>query len=225
MSTPLNRPGQFEEGKVARRSKLQAFRNWLQPLLLVPLLSVSPIGYAGAIHDAAKSGDLDQIQKLVVQGADVNAKTARDETPLILASLAGNGEIVNYLLQRGADIKARNSSGMTALHAAAYTGHSEIVTLLVAKGANVNDASNRFKTTALHLASEENHLETVRTLLGLGADFTALEINSYSAMTQAGWREHWGVLELLLANGDVCQGVEIAGDWLYGECTTRANAN
>lgn len=200
-------------------------RYWLHCCLLVPLLTAIPISHAGSIHDAAKSGDLEQIQRLVVEGIDVNDRAVRDETPLIIAALAGQGEIVHYLLQRGADIHARSASGLTALHAAAYSGQTKIVSLLVAEGASVNDAANRFKTTALMLASEENHADTVRALLEYGADYTAVEINGYNAVSQAGWREHWGVLELLLANGAKCQGADIAGDWLYGECTARANAN
>lgn len=200
-------------------------RIWFLPLILVSLLSASQVIQAGAIHDAARAGDLDLVQKLVVQDADVNGKAVRDETPLIIASLAGKGEIVNYLLQRGADINARNSSGMTALHAAAYAGHTDIVLLLVSKGANVNDAANRFGVTPLHVASEENHIETVKELLMHSADISAVEINGYSAMSRAGFREQWGVLELLLSSGAVCQPADKVGDWLFKECTTRANAN
>ena len=185
----------------------------------------SPIAQAGYIHDAASSGDLEQLQKMVVQGADVNEKAAREETPLMLAALAGKGEIVNYLLQRGADINARNTSGMTALHAAAYAGYSDIVRLLIAKGADVNDASNRFGVTALHVAAEENHIETVKTLLDLGGDVSVIEINGYSALSRSGFREHWEVLTLLLANGANCQPADAVGDWLYQECTSRVNAN
>ncbi len=198
---------------------------WLLPLVLITLVSVSAIAQAGAIHDAARNGDLDQVQRLVVQAADVNAKAVRDETPLMLAALAGNGEIVNYLLQRGADIHARNESGMTSLHAAAYAGHTEIVLLLIAKGAEINDASNIFGVTPLHVASEENHVETVKKLLSRRADASALERHGYSPMSRAGWREHWTVVEVLLASGAACQPAEVVGDWLYQECTTRAKAN
>ena len=201
------------------------YRNWLRLLLLSTLLPVAVVSYADTIHDAAKSGELDTIQRLVVKGVDVNEQTTRNETPLIIASLAGKGEVVNYLLQRGADINARSASGLTALHAAAYAGQAEIVSLLVAKGASVNDASNRFETTPLHMASEENHIGTVKALLGHGADVTAVEVNGYNATSQAGWREHWKVLELLLANGAACQAADIAGDWLYGECTARKSSN
>ena len=221
----INRSGELPGSNSPFPGELRKYRNWSRSLLLVTLLSVGVVSYAGTIHDAAKSGDLDRIQKLVVQGADVNEKAVRDETPLIIAALAGKGEIVNYLLQRGADIDARSASGLTALHAAAYAGQTEIVSLLVAKGALVNDASNRFRTTPLHMASEENHIDTVSALLGHGADVTAVEINGYNATSQAGWREHWDVLKLLLANGAACQAVDIAGDWLHGECTARANAN
>ena len=203
----------------------KACRFWRVPLFLVPLLSLNSIANAGAIHDAARTGDLNRVQKLVVQGADVNAKAVRDETPLMLAALAGQGEIVNYLLQRGADIGARNASGMTTLHAAAYGGHADIVSLLVAKGAEVNDSANHFGISPLHLASEENHPGAVKELLRHGADVAAVEINGYSSISHAGYREFWEVVEILLAGGAACQPVEIVGDWLFEECTTRANAN
>ena len=198
---------------------------WFLPLGFVILSLASATSQAAAIHDAAKSGDLDQIQRLVVKGVDVNGKTIRDETPLIIAAVAGNGEIVNYLLQRGADINARSASGLTALHGAAYAGQTEIVLLLIARGAAVNDSSNRFKTTPLLLATEENHIETVSSLLKHGAYVNVVEMNGISATSKAGWREHWDVMKLLLANGATCQPVEIAGDWLYDECTSRASAN
>lgn len=198
---------------------------WALLWLLISTLSASSFSQAAAIHDAAKSGDLEQIQHLVVKGANVNAQAIRDETPLIIAALSGNGEIVNYLLQRGADINARSASGLTALHAAAYAGHAEIISLLVARGAAVNDDSNRFGATPLILAAEENHIDAVSSLLEHGAYINAVEINGINATSKAGWREHWDMLKLLLAKGGDCQGVNIAGDWLYGECTSRANAN
>ncbi len=225
MNTLINCSRRFTRSKVVVTCEVGKYLNWLRSALLISLLSVGPVIYAGALHDAAKSGDLEQVQLLIVQGADVNGKAIRDETPLIIASLAGNGEIVNYLLQRGGDINARNSSGMTALHAAAYAGHTDIVLLLITKGAGVNDASNRYGVTPLHVASEENHIGTVQELLRHGADTTAVEINGYSAMSRSGFREHWEVLKVLLASGAVCQDADKVGDWLFQECSNRAKAN
>ncbi len=201
------------------------WRTRVVPILLVPLLALSLGVGAGEIHDAVSAGNLDRVQKLVVQGADVNARAAREETPLMYAALAGQGDIVNYLLQRGADIKARNASGMTTLHAAAYAGNTDIVSLLIAKGADVNDAANTYKVAPLHVASEENHVEIVKVLLQRGADVDALERHGFNALTRAGFREQWEVLELLLANGATCQPVDLVGDWLHDECNARLKAN
>jgi len=225
VNTYINHSGDLTGNGNPSTGESQKSRKWLRSLLLVTLLSVGVVSYAGTIHDAARAGDLEQIQRLVVKGVDVNEQTTRNETALIIASLAGKGEVVHYLLQRGADIDARNSSGLSSLHAAAYAGHTEIVSLLVVKGAEVNDAENRFGVTPLLLASEENHIKTVRELIKLGADINVVEINGINATSKAGWREHWGVLKVLLANGASCQEIEIAGDWLFQECTTRAKAN
>jgi len=225
VNTYINHSGDLTGNGNPSTGESQNSRKWLRSLLLVTLLSVGVVSYAGTIHDAARAGDLEQIQRLVVKGVDVNEQTTRNETALIIASLAGKGEVVHYLLQRGADIDARNSSGLSSLHAAAYAGHTEIVSLLVVKGAEVNDAENRFGVTPLLLASEENHIKTVRELIKLGADINVVEINGINATSKAGWREHWGVLKVLLANGASCQEIEIAGDWLFQECTTRAKAN
>ena len=156
--------------------------------LFVLLITVISTGTASTIHDAARSGDLEQVQRLTMDGANVNEKAVRDETPLIVATIAGQGEIVSYLLQRGASINARNDSGLTALHAAAYAGHTDILKLLVARGAQVNDAKNDFRVTPLHVASEENRIDIVLILLEAGADPAALEVNRYTPASRAGWR-------------------------------------
>ena len=144
MNTHINLLRGFQGNEVPLSRVCRKNRSWIRSVLSIFLISASSISYAGTLHDAVRSGDLSKIQGLVVQGADVNAKAARDETPLIIASLGGKGEIANYLLQRGADIDARNSSGLSSLHAAAYAGYTDIVSLLVVKGAAVNDAVNRF---------------------------------------------------------------------------------
>ncbi len=221
----LNNSGGFPAEAGFSNRGLCRHRLTVQALLLILLFPVCVAVNAGAIHDAALSGDLEWVQRLIVKGADVNEKSSQGETPLMVAALAGQGEIASYLLQRGADIDARNTSGLTALHAAAYAGHADIVTLLVFRGADINGADNRFGVTPLHLAAEENQIKTVRTLLKQGADTGVLEINGYSALSRAGWREHWSVVVLLLAQGASCQPADKVGDWLYQECARRAGIN
>ena len=78
---------------------------------------------AGPLHDAARSGDIDQLRQLLDAGGNLEDRDGTKETPLISAALAGHADIVAELIKRGADITARNDRGLTPLHAAAYGGN------------------------------------------------------------------------------------------------------
>lgn len=187
-------------------------------LLLFSLGIVLPSS-AGPLHDAARNGDLNQIEKLIAQGADVNAPGPDGEAPLTIAALQGQREMVALLLKRGAELQLRNKGGLTPLHAAAYSGHREVVEFLISKGANLNDADNHYGVSPLHLAAEENRTAVVQLLLAKGANAETKEVNGYTPISRAGFREHWEVARLLIKHGAACQPAEKVGDWLYGECT------
>ena len=82
----------------------------------------------------------------------------------------------------------------------------------------MNDSKNRLSTTPLHLAAEENKLAVVELLLSEGAAVEAKEMNGYTAITQAGWREHWDVVKALKKAGAECQPESFTGEWLYSRC-------
>ena len=48
---------------------------------------------------------------LIGRGADVNARSAENETPLMYAAISGNAELVKLLLQQGANPNLRSRSG------------------------------------------------------------------------------------------------------------------
>lgn len=52
--------------------------------------------------EACRRGDLKVCQEMIMEGVNINAKDLYDYTPLILASLCGNFEIVQLLLEAGA---------------------------------------------------------------------------------------------------------------------------
>jgi ankyrin repeat protein len=47
-------------------------------------------------------------------------------TPLHLAAVGGNAEIVRFLVELGTDADARNAQGMTPLHCASGNGYVEM---------------------------------------------------------------------------------------------------
>lgn len=184
-------------------------------------LDASP-GLAGPIHEASRNGDVERTQLLLDQGADLEERDGTQETPLIAAALAGKRNVAELLIEKGADIDARNDRGLTPLHAAAYGGHLEVVRLLIANEAMVNNAENQFEITPLHAAAEENRIDVVEALLTATANVDKPEINGYTPLSRAGFRENWEVVILLLKAGAVCQPADKVGEWLFGECTKRS---
>ena len=89
---------------------------------LLLLLDASLV-LAGPIHEAARSGNVERIERLLDQGADLEERNVTHETPLISAALAGQLVVAQVLVVKGAAIHARNNRGLTPLHAAAYGLH------------------------------------------------------------------------------------------------------
>lgn len=173
---------------------------------------------AESLHDIARNGDIERLKQALDQGADVEQLDETGEPLLLSAALSGQSGVVEVLVIRGANIHARNHKGLTSLHAAAYAGHLDVAVLLIKNGVDVNDSTNRLRTTPLHLAAEENQLEIVELLLAKGATVEAEETNGYTAITQAGWREHWDVVKALKKAGANCQPESFTGEWLYSRC-------
>lgn len=68
-----------------------------------------------SLQEAAKNGDLEDVQRHVQRGAAVNATDERGSTALQYAAGQGSIEIVQYLVSQKAGLELRDSRGMTAL--------------------------------------------------------------------------------------------------------------
>ena len=88
------------------------------------------------LHSAAYRGDADALNRLLNDGADVNARDQKGRTPLMAATAGRQEAIVRHLLKFGADVNAVPTEGRTALREAVNDGHAEILRLLLARGAD-----------------------------------------------------------------------------------------
>jgi hypothetical protein len=96
-----------------------------------------------ALHWAAFKDDLETSELLVRAGANVKAANRYGVTPLSLACVNGNGEMVEQLLKAGADPNTALPGGETALMTAARTGSLAPVKSLIIRGANVDSRDER----------------------------------------------------------------------------------
>ncbi|MFZ2148819.1 MAG: ankyrin repeat domain-containing protein [Sedimentisphaerales bacterium] len=131
-------------------------------------------GPSQPLHDAARDGDIDQVQLLISQGADVNEKNRMGWTPLHTAIRNRQQALIEPLIAKGADVNAKDNSGQTPLLAAVYVGQKDTVELLIAKGADVNVMGGR-GDNALSLAKKRGNTEIIDLLLKHGAKEPSLQ--------------------------------------------------
>ncbi len=109
---------------------------------------------------------------------NVEARTAQDESPLMLAALKGLTEICQQLIAKDADI---NKPGWTPLHYAATQGHLDVMRLLLENHAYI-DATSPNGTTPLMMAARYSTPSAVKLLLEAGADPTLKNDQGLSAI-------------------------------------------
>ena len=102
---------------------------------------------------AAQFGDVDECDKLVKAGADVNTAWFR-ETALYKAVVGGHEACASLLLKAGADVNAVQINGRTPLHRAVAKDSEACVSLLLQAGADVH-ATNKDGQTVWHMAIAE----------------------------------------------------------------------
>jgi ankyrin repeat protein len=92
-------------------------------------------GARETLHGVIFSGDVDEVERLLSQGADINAKNEIGQTPLIWALKNDQIEVAELLLAKGVDVNLKNRQGRTAIDVAKERNHTDTVVLLRKNGA------------------------------------------------------------------------------------------
>jgi ankyrin repeat protein len=144
------------------------------------------------------------VKRWLDQGFDPNEQpTGECSTPLAIAVLHGNYEIIGLILDHGVNINAAASSnGQTVLHcvAALEQDAPEMTSYLLQRGAEVNVAGED-GMTPLMLASARGDVETVRALLTVSPDLELRTADGKTAIDLAAAANHREVVSLLRLAG------------------------
>jgi ankyrin repeat protein len=215
--------GSFLAGLVLCASLALAWTSWPShaPSPAVP----SPRELSKALFAAIRDGDHAQVQKLLAQGADVNARNDLGETALMEAAINADVPMMRLLIERGADVNAPRPQGdlvlMLAVHdpdkvrlllehgsyvedramllAASLPGSRPTLELLIRGGGNVN--VNMGGVTALTCAAYCGDLDAVQFLLKHGGDVHVRTAQGFTPLIEAALSGNADIVRLFLDLG------------------------
>lgn len=182
-----------------------------------------------ALIKAARNGNLNLMNLLLIANADPNAQSRRGVTVLTAAIQNGNPQLTEFLLSRGAragstpenllnyafqkkfvgvdamlktgvDPNSRDKNGNTALIIAASYGDIQSAQALITYKANVNAANSTGMTPLLYAIQTQNK-EMTELLLEKGADVNKTNLNNEGPLFWAAYFGNTRLVEDLLKLG------------------------
>jgi len=157
--------------------------------------SSEPSDPVEALTRAVAQNDIDRVQSLIKEGADVNADIKGGVTFLHIALLQGHEEVAALLIAGGADTHAKMTDGTTPLHLAAMRNCGLVAEFLLDDGADVYAVG--LQGTPLHLAVTGGHREMVELLVARGADPNVKDQSGRTPLEVARQKGYTELFELL----------------------------
>eukprot|EP00752_Nemacystus_decipiens_P016787 g15024.t1 len=153
------------------------------------------------LHVAARKGEAEIAELLLLKGADKDALNTVGETPLYVAACSRHSAIALALLAAGADASLRcGHLKARVIHVAARAGSIEILRAVIERGMDVDVVDTRNRT-ALHYASRCNNAGCIDVLLEAGANIDARENLGFTPLHDASDTVSHEALLCLLKHG------------------------
>ena len=191
------------------------------------------------LHIAADGGHPDIAKLLVEHGANINARNASQNTPLLSTAWSRTTSVAEVLLKAGADITPTNrdgyhpillssnspdmmevllqySKGMSELEgykrtALGWAEEEEVLPVVRMLQQDLGLVEKDHGRTGLHKAAEAGEVAEIRALLDSGADINVACAKGDTPLTLAAWRGRDAAVELLLERGADSSHVNSAG--------------
>jgi 26S proteasome non-ATPase regulatory subunit 10 len=159
-----------------------------------------PLVFSADIHEAAKKGDLEKIQKTLDENPELlDALDKNGFTPLHWAVIFGKKDMIEYLIGKGADIKGLNKAlrGWTPLQSALFAYNNDVSNQLVAHGA-LEDLDREEGLTYLYLAASSGNFSLINKLVEKGMPAAAQNKYGDTPLHKAAVKGHIAAAEALL---------------------------
>jgi len=133
------------------------------------------------LFDAIKLRNPEKVREAIENGADVNARNYKGDTPLRYAMVFGNVDVARTLIEHGAQVKDKDILPELAAYG---RGGAEMAKLLLEAGADVDEATSG-GYTPLIIAAGRGYTDIVRVLLEAGANVHAVGTSNKTAKSLA----------------------------------------
>ena len=167
-----------------------------------------------ALIEAAAAGDHAEVERLLEEGASVEAVDGSGRTALVAAAYGNHVDVAEALIDAGADVNVQDATQQSAfLIATSEVGDDpRLLELTLAHGADV-DAKDSYNGTGLIRAADRGYVKIVRRLLETELDVDHVNRLGWTALLEAvilgrGDAAHTDVVRILVEEGGV--DVEVA---------------
>lgn len=163
-----------------------------------------PLFYSGSLEYnltvASMLGYSSEIERLIKEGADIDAENAEGATPLYFAILNKRTEAVKTLLKLGADVNKISFRGETPLLLSIFNQDIKTAEVLIRGGAEIN-YQNKALVTPIHYASVYGLFDFVDLLLYYDAGIDNKDEDGTTPLMAAIWAGYPDVADILIQNG------------------------
>lgn len=117
-----------------------------------------------AMHHCCRTGESENLKKMIKRGADLSTKNRLRVSPLITSISLGHTEVVKVLMEGGIDQrKERGMFGVSPLAVASFGGFLDIVKILLASYSDGSDLDCDV-LVAINSSKSQGHLHIVEYL-------------------------------------------------------------
>ncbi len=222
------------EGESTLQKALASGPKALSDLLGEDLVNATDTQGSTPIHYTAENGQLENLEQLIANGADINIRNRKNQLPLDLAlsftSSDKHVKIAERLIRTYSDIPAdqqfyyayqalsntgaesRFEQGFTVLHYAALHNHPALLELFIRKGARL-DARDETNQAPIHVSITHGNYNIAKQLIQAGADADARNGSGSTPLHLAVQSENsLEIISFLLTNGADIDSLNLNGD-------------